>query len=233
MNIRNHLPKAASAFLLAVSLLLGLCGTALAADSTVTYDGNAREFVFTENGGAPDSLFGGFQDVMPGDTLTQTITIKNDAAKGVKVKLYLRSHGGTSGADFLSQLKLTVAQEGSSDMFAAPADENGGLTDWVYLGTAYSGAEIKLNLSLEVPLSLDDTYQNAEGAIRWEFMAEEQPVSPDDPRIPQTGDISNLWLLALILAASGILVIVLLVFRKKKSAAKAQKIHINTKYPRE
>ena len=141
---------------------------------------------------------------MPGDTLTQEITVNNDADKNVKVKIYIRSLGPTdeSYADFLNQLHLTVQKAEETPMFDAAADETDGLTEWTCLGTLYSGGKVDLDVTLEVPISMDDRFQNDYGEIEWQFMVEELPVSPDDPKPPKTGDSSHPWLWGVILAAS-------------------------------
>ena len=67
---------------------------ASAADGKVTYNGNAGKCIFepgTEH--SLTDLFPNFKGVMPGDTLTQKITVKNDANDKVKVKIYIRSLG--------------------------------------------------------------------------------------------------------------------------------------------
>ena len=82
------------ALLFTVVLLLSSTVTVFAADGKVTYSGNAGNFVFEP--GSEHSLtdlFPNFKGVMPGDTLTQKITVKNDADNKVKVKIYIRSLG--------------------------------------------------------------------------------------------------------------------------------------------
>lgn len=180
--------------LLTAILLVMTATTGVFAYGTVHYQGNSKEFVFTPGGDlSPTDLFDGFKGVMPGDTLTQSIRIRNDASKDVKVKLYLRSLGAQEGTDdFLNQLRLTVRQEGDSILFQAPADECGQLEDWAELGTFYSGAEVDLLLTLEVPPEMGNEFQNAVGLVDWEFQAEEFPVEPDDPKSPHTGDDGSL-----------------------------------------
>ena len=143
--------------------------------------------------------------------------------KDVKVKLYIRSLGAKEGSEaFLSQLGLKVraAQDNTmAYMFDAAASETAQLTDWVCLGTLYSGGEVKLEVELTVPVTLSNEFSDQVAFLDWEFKAEEYPTEPDDP-LPPTGDKTNLPLLIGVAAGCGlvfvILVILLIVKRKKK-----------------
>ena len=191
-----------------------------AAGGKVTYSGNAGNFVFEP--GSEHSLtdlFPNFKGVMPGDTLTQNITVKNDADNNVKVKIYVRSLGAhEDSVEFLSQLGLKVAKSEENEMaymFDAAANETAQLTDWVCLGTLYSGGEVNLDVTLNVPTSLDNEFQSKIGYLDWEFMIEEFPIEEGDPKPPQTGDNSNMGLWFTIMICSLIMMIILLVWRKK------------------
>ena len=182
------------------------------ATSSVTYDGDANKFIF-----APENLFADFQDVMPGDTLTEQILIKNDTSNGVKIKVYMRSLGAQENTgEFLSQMKLTVKQKDDSVLFAAPADETAQLTDWVYLGTVYSGGEITLDVTLEVPLTMSNDDQKKIGYIDWAFKIEELPVDPSDPTPPQTGDAGDIFLYSGLMVFSFAALMILLFGKRKK-----------------
>lgn len=205
------------AFLMVLVMVFGLCTTAYAAGS-VTYDGNANKFIFAPGTkDSPTSLFENFQNVMPGDTLTEQIQIRNDSSNKVKIRVYLRSKGAQENTDdFLSQMELTVKQKDDSILFSAPADETAQLTDWVYLGTVYSGGEITLDVTLEVPITMGNDYQNEIGYIDWEFKVEELPVESTDPKPPQTGDTSNLFLYAGLMIFSFAALIILILGKRRK-----------------
>ena len=80
--------------LIALIVLCLMSSPAFAADGKVTYNGNAQQFIFEPGSEhSPSDLFPDFKSVMPGDSLTQKITVKNDADKSVKVKIYLRALG--------------------------------------------------------------------------------------------------------------------------------------------
>lgn len=212
-------------FLVFIVCILALSSvlTASADNGKVTYSGNAGNFIF-----APGSehsltdLFPNFKGVMPGDTLTQQITVKNDADNKVKVDIYVRSLGAhEDSVDFLSKLHLTVKTSEENEMaymFDAAASETAQLTDWVLLGTLYSGGEVNLDVVLDVPVELDNQYQDQIGYLDWEFKVEEKEIEPDDPVKP--GDDSNMLIYFALMLGSATFLIILLAWRKKDKEKK-------------
>lgn len=208
--------KKLTACFLALVLLLSLARPAAALNGQVIYKEDARKYFFLPGTDySPTDLFPELKDVMPGDTLRQGILLKNDASNRCKIMIYLRALGAHPDSEaFLSQLKLTVTQEDDTVLFDAPADQTAQLTDWVYLGTLYSGGECELSVNLEVPVTLDNRFQDFVGYLDWEFAVEERLVEPGDPEPPKTGDDTPIGLWMGLMAGS--LLILLLLCRRKK-----------------
>jgi len=200
--------------LILVLIAACLVTTALAAEPTVTYSGNSGNFVF-----APEDLFADFKGVMPGDKLTETIEVKNNANNKVDVKIYMRALGATGGTEnyeeFLNQMKLTVTQTGGNTLFEAQADETAQLTNWKPLGTFKSGAKVTLDVQLEVPIEMGNEFQDAVGELQWEFYVEEFPVKEG----PATGDETPLALYGAIAGVCVLGLLLLLATRKKREEA--------------
>lgn len=200
--------------LLVLLLMVGIAPNARASGGTVTYAGRAERFVFSPGTRySPTDLFTEFKDVMPGDSITQYIDVQNKRSNGVKVKMYIRALGAHKDSEeFLSQMNLRVEDVRGTHMFDAPASQKAQMSGWTYLGTLYSGGSTQLAVTLEVPVEMDNRFQNAVGYLDWEFMVEEFPVEPSDPK---TGD-TIMYYVAIMLASGTLLLFLLLAYRKKK-----------------
>lgn len=174
--------------------VLALClGTGAMAAGSVTYDGSAQDFIFAPGSSkSPTDLFEDFKNIMPGDSLTEEIVIKNTLDSDMEIKVYLRSLGeaGESTEDFLAQLTLTVRQDGA-ELFNATAEKTDGLTDWVLLGTFKAGEEASLALTLSAPITMGNEFANAVGYIDWQFKVEEFPIEQPEPTPEPTPEPSE------------------------------------------
>ena len=204
--------KTISALALALLLLLSMGATAFA-ESKVTYEGGAEKFVYLPGSEYTETdLFENFKGVMPGDVITQEITVQNNYTKAEKVKIYLRAvvhdeQGNplseevartedlVSMQDFLSQLTMTVKQ-GDKVLFSASPDELDGLKENVLLGAFPGKSYTKLVVELSVPIELGNEYANRVGEVDWVFTAEEVT------KTVQTGDDSDLILWAALMTLS-------------------------------
>ena len=199
---------------LALLLAAALCGSAMAA-AAVTYEGGAEKFVFIPGSEYSDSdLFENFKGVLPGDVLTQTITVQNDT--DAQVRIYMRAEPvKQEDVDFLNQMHMTVTS-GSKEIFDAQADEQDGLAKNSLLGTFKKSGSTELTVTLTVPAELGNEYMGAIGVVPWAFTVEE---IPEDPSV-HTGDWfqAGLWIgVAAVLAAAVIVLIVLQRKRRKEA----------------
>ncbi len=202
-----------------IAFLLTLTLSVPVLAGNVTYTGNAGKIVFSQ--GSDNSLtdlFLSFNDVMPGDEITETVTVKNDASDKVKVKIYMRSLGSDEmSREFLSKLNLKVKKSDENTMaymFDAAPSEKAQLTEWVYLGTLYSGGEVNLDVTLAVPTSLESKYQDKLGTFKWEFMVEELAAESTDPVRPG-GDSTSYGMWIAVIAAT-VTVFIIVIIKKKK-----------------
>lgn len=195
----------------ALIMMMTVTFTALAAEGNVIYSGDAGEFIFTP--GSKHSLtdlFAEFKDVMPGDTLTQKIVVKNNAKKSVKISMRaLGAHEDSK--DFLSKLNLYVEKVTDTPLFEAPADQTAQLTEWREIGVLAPKGEAELMVGLQVPTSLDNNYKNLVGYLDWEFMVEEI-----DNTGAQTGDSASYlpWIAGI--GCSVALIVIIFAVRKKQ-----------------
>lgn len=197
--------------LLAFVMILTVSISALAADGNVTYSGNAGQFIFAPGSGySLTDLFPNFKDVMPGDTLTQNITVRNNASKSVKISMRaLGAHENSK--EFLSQLNLYVEKVTDTPLFEASADQTAQLTEWKTVGVLSAGGEAELQVVLEVSTSLNNEQQSQIGYLDWEFMVEEI----DDGKT-QTGDNAKIVWGVIGLVASAVLIIFIVIWRCKR-----------------
>lgn len=166
--------KIISALVLALVLFLNVTGTAQAS-SGLTFNGQGNEFTFTSGSADqeyPTDLFSNFKDVMPGDTRTEQITIRNNAASRADVRFHLLSSGATGQAyqEFLENLTLTIVRSDGTQLYSGPA---GGTMEEVDLGRLAYGGSIVLTVTLGVPIELDNNFQEAAGHIGWQIRIEE------------------------------------------------------------
>lgn len=179
----------------------------------IVYQGKKKLVITPKDGHHTDSdLFGEFKGVMPGDTLTETITFKNESTttrtKYVKLYIVAVPHGQDNlpvdehitDVDamnaFLSNFTLTVKQ-GDTEIFTGKPNEVG----------TFGGSGCLLG-----------TFRKCE--VDWKFIAEEYTRSPGQPPTvtpssPKTGDESNLFLYAGLCAVSLGMIAVLCLKRKE------------------
>lgn len=217
-----------STLLMALALVLSLSVPAFA--SSVTFEGKSKGFALDgHNQLTATDLFGNFKNLMPGDSVSETITIQNVARDCDYIKLYIRAvpHGSGNGLsgevaeiedsvasmqDFLSRLYMEVYQ-GSNRIYSGSPDELDGFRDNVYLGRYKKNQGTTLTVTLNVPADLDNEYAFRAGEVDWVFTVE---CYDESGKLIQTGQ--NNWPIAVLLSL-GVVVMaagVVMISRKRK-----------------
>lgn len=174
--------KRVSSLLLILILMFSLSVPAFAAE--LNFLGRKTNFsVNSDNMVTATDLFGNFKSVMPGDTLTEIVTITNLAVDCDYIKLYIRAvaHGAQNAPligediakmnDFLSQLSMEVYQ-GTKLIYSGSPDTLDGFANNVYLGQFRKNQGTQLTVNLQVPSSLGNEYANMAGEVDWVFTVE-------------------------------------------------------------
>lgn len=132
----------------------------------------------------PDDFFINFGYLLPGDTLTDTVAIKNSYSK--PMSLYFASNVLESGGT-LDELKLKIVLK-LPDGTSRTVYEGKLNTDFEYklLGTFSAGQEGEFIFTVTVPEELQNKYSLDTGKVKWLFMAEfdEDTPKPEDPKNP-------------------------------------------------
>lgn len=185
----KHIAKKSISFILMLLLVMSFATTAFAADSSITFTGFSSGFEFQPGSEYTETdLFQNFKNVMPGDTVTETIAFTNSATDCDFVNLYMRAeaHDETDNplspkvaekesvatmTEFLSKLSMKV-WNGTELIYDASPDQLDGLKSNKFLGTFRTGETATLKVELSVPIELDNKYANRVGEVDWIFHVE-------------------------------------------------------------
>ena len=181
--------KTITSLMLMLLVVMSMTVPAFAAAAAITFEGFSKGFDFQPGSEYTETdLFGNFKNVMPGDTVTQTITFTNSATDCDFVNLYMRAeaHDETDNplspkvaeketvatmTEFLSKLSMKV-WNGTELIYDASPAQLGGLKDNTLLGTFRSGDTAVLTVELKVPIDLGSEYANRVGEVDWVFHVE-------------------------------------------------------------
>lgn len=170
-------------------VVMSMSVTAFAASPSIMFEGFSKGFDFQPGSEYTETdLFGSFKNVMPGDTVTETITFTNSATDCDFVNLYMRAeaHDETDNplspkvaekesvatmTEFLSKLSMKV-WNGTELIYDASPDQLDGLKSNKFLGTFHTGETATLKVELSVPIELDNKYANRVGEVDWIFHVE-------------------------------------------------------------
>lgn len=232
--------------LLSIMLVVSLAIPAYAVGSTVIFDGSQGRISFDVKSGYTSSdLFDNFKNVMPGDRLSETITIKNNAWAYDYIKVYIRAIPHDESNNPLTYSESFENQDGKDqtdisgqrdESVTTMADFLSQLTMRVYDGNTliYEASPDELdgmkenvylgkvnrnrsmNLHVELDVPIELGNEYANRVGEVDWVfTVEGHNIPTDT--PKTGDVAIIGAFALMMT-SGAILLILFIFKRKKSA---------------
>lgn len=132
---------------------------------TVTYKGNTQDLVSD-----PKDFFENFPTMMPGDSYSDTVKLKNNNDK--EIQLYFKAD--TADSDLAKNIHLKVTSkvnDTEKTVFDGTLDDTQ-YTENQLLGTLKSGSEDDLEFEISVPSELDNDYAAELDNVKWTFSAD-------------------------------------------------------------
>lgn len=185
---------------------------------SVEYEDNSKELLAT-----PEDFFSNFTNAMPGDTLTDTVTLTNTTDQTAEFFFRTEVPGSMSNQQLalLNEIILSISVDGKTLYFGNLFAES--MATDISLGTFESGTSRAFTFTMEVPNYWTNSYALQDCVVKWIFSVMPEPIPQPEPVIslvPQTGDIqpSEIY----ILAAIGSISCAVLIWRFRKAKRRAR-----------
>ncbi len=158
---------------------------------------NKNELIFNADAGfeaTTDDLFSNFGQFMPGDTCTDTLTIKNNSNKEIIV--YFKNINLDKDA-LEDEMLLKITCSGSEIYNGNLYTEKIG--DYIELGKIKANDSLEFVYEITLPKEADNNYSDLRTNVDWQFKAVSEGT-------PKTGDVTRLgiWFAVMIAAIFGI-----------------------------
>lgn len=163
--------KASKIFILLISLLLGITTTGVAAElspSNVKIDKNGIHFVYTKDN---SDIFLEKKGMLPGDSVSGTLTIENNLNEPFEVFLRAERVGVKQKIDLCEVLNLLINYNGKNIYDGTVSGEDG-LRKNISLGIVKPGEKKLLNAKVILDgRAADNKFKNKKVDIDWIFTA--------------------------------------------------------------
>lgn len=183
-------------------LIMPLTSCVFAEDLDLYFNGGDQKLVLDSgNSVEKEDLFTNFKEVMPGDVLTQTITVTNRSKDSDYISLYLAVESrvldqetvnknsseyekrAEEFAKFMNTLNLEVKHQNTVVYNKAPHLSQ----ELIKLGDFYPGQTSEITAQLTIPAELGNEFSEYYGEVDWVFVAEsKEKMSPTNPGSPGT-----------------------------------------------
>ena len=149
----------------------------------VEYEGNSHKLITASN-----DFFSNLSSMMPGDTLSDEILLKNTTNSEAEFFFHTQIPDNLSmeAFDLLDQLSLEIFLEG--ELLYRGSLTSSVLEDRISLGIYQSGDTKQFRFVISMPDTLTNTYALRETSIKWIFSVENDELIISTPPPVKTGD---------------------------------------------
>lgn len=149
----------------------------------VVYEGNSHKLITPS-----EDFFSNLGQMMPGDTFTDKILLKNSTASDAELffRTALSENLTEDALDLLEHISLEIRL--GEDLLYRGNLKSATLQEPVSLGRYKSGAEGVLTFTLHMPESLTNAYALRNTSVKWIFSVENEELEITTPPPVKTGD---------------------------------------------
>jgi len=153
--------------------------------NTVEYSGDAHKLV-----AAPDDFFKNIGTLMPGDTVSDSVEIKNTVKRNAELFFQAGYENQTKEQlELLSALTIQIKYAGKEIYKGALTQDH--LNKGISLGTFAPGQGGRMDFTITMPSALGNAYAKRDAAVKWIFKVEEDeeptPAPSANPGSPNPG----------------------------------------------
>lgn len=178
----------------------------------VEYENNADIYI-----NVPEDFFGKLGYVLPGDSITQQIKIKNTSKEELEYQLCTNTTNDISGKalELLKKINLTINAEDKKIY-------DGSLykIDNCSLGKYKPDQESIITFTINIPKELENEYSELHTLINWKFsvMGAEKVTPPEEEKTtPQTGDTKFIVSITMFFIATIVFIFTLFAEKRTKN----------------
>ncbi|MFT3951941.1 MAG: hypothetical protein QM689_08380 [Oscillospiraceae bacterium] len=196
-------------------------------DTAVQFKNPTDGFRFDADGG---DLFANFKNLIPGETVAQTVKISNDYDEPTDIYFYARFTESTDENKALVEKLLkdyaviTIADADGNVIYTGPVwgDAEGGISlkEPLFLKSFAPGDKENYTVTLSLAKETGNDYSNLLGSVDWIFTANGAQDTPNTSDVPsvQTGLNLSYGIYVLIMSLSGAAIVLLQILGKRKRA---------------
>ena len=173
-------------------------------ETSIIYEDNTQDHIKLD-----DDFFGDLGNIVPGDSKSEIIKIKNVSKSKKKYYLSIDYNDLTEEElKLLDKMEVTIKKKNGTTIIKGSLAN---IKDKI-LGTYNSGEEDELTISLYLPIDSDNDYSKLLSKVAFRFYLENLSDNPDNPQTGDTGlDVS---ITAFVLSSIGFLIVL---FVEKKN----------------